>query len=73
MVPANSTVYQPEMACACEWVVYSSGGFSNYFAMPDYQKAAVDYPLINYYPNNMWNSTGMVYFFFSLQVEKANE
>lgn len=61
MIPANSTVYEPETAC--EEVIYSGGGFSNYFAMPDYQKTAVDYYLTNYYPDypaTIWNSTGMV-------------
>lgn len=61
MVPPNSTVYEPETAC--EEVIYSGGGFSNYFAMPDYQKTAVEYYLTYYYPNyppDIWNSTGKV-------------
>ena len=65
MVPSNSTVYDPETAC--EEVIYSGGGFSNYFAMPDYQQTAVDYYLTNYYPSyptDMWNATG-VYFCFT--------
>ncbi|KAH7903357.1 hypothetical protein BJ138DRAFT_1120472 [Hygrophoropsis aurantiaca] len=47
-VNPNLTVYEPEGAY--EQVIYSGGGFSNYFAMPDYQKDAVVYYLKNYYP-----------------------
>ncbi|KAG6375597.1 peptidase S8/S53 domain-containing protein [Boletus reticuloceps] len=59
MVPSGSSVYEPETAC--EEVIYSGGGFSNYFAMPDYQKTAVEYYLTHYhpdYPADIWNSTG---------------
>jgi len=38
-VNPNSTVYAPESAC--EQVIYSGGGFSNLFEVPDYQKSAV--------------------------------
>ncbi|KAH7906414.1 peptidase S8/S53 domain-containing protein [Hygrophoropsis aurantiaca] len=58
-VNPNSTVYEPEGAC--EQVIYSGGGFSNYFAMPDYQKDAVAYYLKNYYPQyppDIWNASG---------------
>ena len=50
--------------------IYSGGGFSNYFAMPEYQKDAVDNYLTNYYPNypsTIWNSTGTVGFFSCLR------
>ncbi|KAG8221246.1 peptidase S8/S53 domain-containing protein [Butyriboletus roseoflavus] len=60
MIPTNSTVDEPETACAGR--VYSGGGFSNYFSMPDYQTSAVDHYLKNHHPNhpaNIWNSTGM--------------
>lgn len=60
-VNPNSTVLEPEGAC--EQVIYSGGGFSNYFAMPDYQKTAVDYYLTNYYPQyppDIWNASGTV-------------
>lgn len=40
MVKPNATVFEPEIAAMA--VVYSGGGFSNYFAMPEYQKDAVD-------------------------------
>jgi len=36
---ANATVNDPESAC--EEVIFSGGGFSDVFAMPDYQKADV--------------------------------
>lgn len=49
MVPPGSAVYEPETAC--EEAIYSGGGFSNYLAMPEYQKEAVGYYLQNYYPN----------------------
>ena len=61
MVKPNATVFEPEMACMEK--IYSGGGFSNYFAMPEYQKDAVDYYLTNYppsYPSTIWNSTGTV-------------
>ncbi|KAF8134388.1 peptidase S8/S53 domain-containing protein [Boletus edulis] len=59
MVPSGSSVYEPETAC--EKVIYSGGGFSNYFEMPDYQKTAVEHYLTNYHPDysaDIWNSTG---------------
>ena len=61
MIKPNATVFDPEVACTD--VIYSGGGFSNYFAMPEYQKDAVDYYLQYYYPDyppTIWNSTGMV-------------
>jgi tripeptidyl-peptidase-1 len=63
MVKPNATVTQAQPEMACMEVIYSGGGFSNYFTMPSYQKTAVDYYLQNYppnYPPNIWNSTGMV-------------
>jgi len=47
---------------ACEKVIYSGGGFSNYFGMPDYQKDAVQSYLNEYkpdYSSDIWNSTGV--------------
>ncbi|KAI0915328.1 hypothetical protein AcW1_003883 [Taiwanofungus camphoratus] len=58
-VNPGASVYQPESAC--EQVIYSSGGWSNVFAMPSYQKAAVETYLTDYppqYPPDIWNSTG---------------
>jgi tripeptidyl-peptidase-1 len=59
-VNPNSTVFEPESAC--EQIIFSGGGFSNYFAMPDYQKEAVGKYLEKFnpkYPPNIWNSTGV--------------
>ncbi|KAG9312119.1 peptidase S8/S53 domain-containing protein [Chiua virens] len=73
MVPPNSMVYEPEMAC--EEIIYSSGGWSNYFAMPDYQKSAVKYYLANYYPDcppDIWNSTGKLCAFPDISANGAN-
>ncbi|KAJ7885104.1 subtilisin-like protein [Mycena olivaceomarginata] len=39
-VNPNATVFEPESAC--EQVIFSGGGFSNYFAVPDYQKGVVE-------------------------------
>ncbi|KAH7903358.1 peptidase S8/S53 domain-containing protein, partial [Hygrophoropsis aurantiaca] len=58
VVPGKS-VSEPESAC--EKVFYSGGGFSNHFAMPDYQKSAVTGYLSQHppaYPSSIWNSTG---------------
>lgn len=66
MVKPNATVYDPEVACTEN--IYSGGGFSNYFAIPDYQKDVVDHYLKEYYPDcpsDLWNSTGTVCFPFS--------
>ncbi|KAF8835711.1 subtilisin-like protein [Paxillus ammoniavirescens] len=55
----GASVTDPEIACT-EPVV-SGGGFSNYFAVPDYQKDAMAAYFQNYLPpyaNNTWNSTG---------------
>eukprot|EP01029_Cantina_marsupialis_P007018 TRINITY_DN17730_c0_g1_i1.p1 TRINITY_DN17730_c0_g1~~TRINITY_DN17730_c0_g1_i1.p1 ORF type:complete len:481 (+),score=116.96 TRINITY_DN17730_c0_g1_i1:52-1494(+) len=44
---------------------WSGGGFSNHFAMPSFQKAAVDTylndPSANLPPQNMWNRAGRAY------------
>ncbi|KAF9243182.1 Pro-kumamolisin, activation domain-containing protein [Melanogaster broomeanus] len=72
-VKSGSTVYDPEMACM--EVIYSGGGFSNYFAMPEYQQGAVDYYLTNYYPDypaTIWNSTGMSRGFPDISANGAN-
>ncbi|KAK1968696.1 Pro-kumamolisin [Colletotrichum sublineola] len=42
----GSTVHTPESAC--EKVIFSGGGFSNVFPLPDYQKAAME----SYYDTN---------------------
>jgi len=56
-------------------LIYSGGGFSNYFAMPEYQKDAVDYYLTNYhpdYPSTIWNSTGASRAFPDISANGAN-
>jgi len=49
---------------ACEQVIFSGGGFSNYFAMPKYQSKAVENYLENHKPQDygaeVWNATGNV-------------
>ncbi|KAL6299946.1 peptidase S8/S53 domain-containing protein [Sparassis latifolia] len=72
-VNPNSTVLEPESAC--EQVIYSSGGFSNMFAMPSYQKTAVESYLANYpppYPADIWNSTGTSRAFPDISANGAN-
>jgi tripeptidyl-peptidase-1 len=52
-------VLKPESAC--EQVIYSGGGFSNYFSVPDYQKDVVASYLKNYppnYPESTYNTSG---------------
>lgn len=59
-VSPGSTVFQPESAC--EKVIFSGGGFSNHFHVPDYQKDVVKSYLKNYpppYSKKIFNSTGM--------------
>ncbi|PSR75788.1 hypothetical protein PHLCEN_2v8905 [Hermanssonia centrifuga] len=58
-VNPGAKVTDPESAC--EQVIFSGGGFSNYFAIPSYQKEAVNSFLTKFppsYPKTMWNSTG---------------
>ncbi|KAH7883306.1 peptidase S8/S53 domain-containing protein [Phlebopus sp. FC_14] len=60
---------------ACEQVIYSGGGFSNYFAIPDYQKNAVSSYLKTYppaYPSNIWNSTGISRAYPDISANGAN-
>ena len=60
-VNPGSNVTDPEGAC--EQVIYSGGGFSNYFAIPSYQKTAVASYLKKYkpaYSADIWNATGGV-------------
>ncbi|KDQ54115.1 hypothetical protein JAAARDRAFT_136070 [Jaapia argillacea MUCL 33604] len=72
-VSLGRTVYEPESAC--EQVIYSGGGFSNYFAIPSYQKTAVESYLTNYpppYPHTMYNATGMSRGFPDIAANGAN-
>ncbi|KAF9228449.1 subtilisin-like protein [Gyrodon lividus] len=72
-VNPGSSVFEPEGAC--EQRIYSGGGFSNYFAMPDYQKEAVAHYLKNYnpqYPRSIWNSSGTSRGFPDISANGAN-
>ncbi|KAN0081321.1 Peptidase S8/S53 domain containing protein [Tylopilus felleus] len=73
MVKPNASVFHPEVACM--EVIYSGGGFSNVFAMPDYQKDAVQCYLTNHHPNyplSVWNSTGTSRAFPDISANGAN-
>ncbi|KDR74659.1 hypothetical protein GALMADRAFT_123401 [Galerina marginata CBS 339.88] len=72
-VNPGSSVTQPESAC--EQVIYSGGGFSNYFAMPKYQKQAVQKYLKNHKPTyapGIWNSTGISRAYPDISANGAN-
>ena len=58
-VNPGAKVTDPESAC--EQVIFSGGGFSNNFKMPDYQKNAVEGFLKNHppsYSTTVYNATG---------------
>jgi len=60
---------------ACEEKIYSGGGFSNYFAIPDYQKDVVSSYLKHTppgYPSSIWNSTGNSRAYPDLSANGAN-
>ncbi|KAG2122346.1 subtilisin-like protein [Suillus clintonianus] len=72
-VSPGKSVWEPESAC--EQVIYSGGGFSNYFSMPDYQKAAVEgYLAANpiSYSKDIYNSTGTSRAYPDLSANGAN-
>ncbi|KAJ7054441.1 subtilisin-like protein [Mycena amicta] len=69
----GSTVADPESAC--QQVIFSGGGFSNYFAIPDYQKGVVaEYLSANPppYSNTTYNSTGLSRAYPDLSANGAN-
>ncbi|KAF7323695.1 Subtilisin-like protein [Mycena kentingensis (nom. inval.)] len=69
----GATVNDPESAC--QQVIASGGGFSNYFAMPDYQRGAVtQYLSANPppYPPYIYNSTGTSRTYPDLSANGAN-
>ncbi|KAI0256020.1 subtilisin-like protein [Lactifluus subvellereus] len=69
----GSTVKDPESAC--EQVIFSGGGFSNIFPMPDYQEYAVRNYLKDYpppYTPQQYNNSGMVRAFPDLSANGAN-
>ncbi|KAF7800219.1 hypothetical protein EIP86_011466 [Pleurotus ostreatoroseus] len=58
-VNPGAKVTDPESAC--QQVIFSGGGFSNNFKMPDYQKSAVESFLKNHppsYATTIYNTTG---------------
>ena len=60
---------------ACEQVIFSGGGFSNNFAIPDYQKAAVGTWFKKFkpaYPASIWNATGKARGFPDMSANGAN-
>ncbi|KAH8112254.1 subtilisin-like protein [Phellopilus nigrolimitatus] len=72
-VNPNSTVFEPEGAC--EQVIFSGGGFSNVFAIPDYQKSAVQSFLTNHPPlftAAQFNNSGTSRAFPDLSANGAN-
>jgi tripeptidyl-peptidase-1 len=72
-VSPGKSVLDPESAC--EQVIYSGGGFSNYFSMPSYQESAVSTYLKDYppaYPSNIWNSTGVSRAYPDISANGAN-
>lgn len=72
VLPGHS-VLNPETAC--QSVIYSGGGFSNYFATPDYQKSQVQGYLANYppsYTGAQYNNTGTSRGFPDLSANGAN-
>ncbi|EIW80511.1 subtilisin-like protein [Coniophora puteana RWD-64-598 SS2] len=74
-VKNNTSVYSPQPEMACMEVIYSGGGFSNYFPIPSYQEEAVSYYLENYppdYPPTIWNATGKSRAFPDIAANGAN-
>lgn len=72
-VNPGSSVFEPESAC--EQVIYSGGGFSNYFAMPQYQQEYVQHYLNEYpppYSKDIYNSTGRSRAYPDLAANGAN-
>ncbi|KAF9222477.1 subtilisin-like protein [Gyrodon lividus] len=72
-ISPGASVTDPENACTEG--MSSGGGFSNYFAVPDYQKDVVADYLQNYpppYANDTWNSTGMSRGYPDLSANGAN-
>ncbi|KAI1788899.1 subtilisin-like protein [Ganoderma leucocontextum] len=72
-VNPGSTVDDPEGAC--EQVIFSGGGFSNFFEMPDYQADAVTSFLTNHPPpfsGEQFNNSGVARGFPDLSANGAN-
>ena len=63
-IDPGNTVNDPEGAC--EQVIFSGGGFSNFFPMPSYQADAVTDFLMNHPPSftaDQFNNSGNVWYF----------
>ncbi|EPQ51643.1 subtilisin-like protein [Gloeophyllum trabeum ATCC 11539] len=72
-VNPGASVTEPESACM--QVIYSGGGFSNYFALPSYQAAAVEHYLTAYppaYSASQYNATGKARGFPDVAANGAN-
>ncbi|EJC98371.1 subtilisin-like protein [Fomitiporia mediterranea MF3/22] len=72
-IDPGNTVNDPEGAC--EQVIFSGGGFSNFFAMPSYQADAVTNFLTNHPPpftSAQFNNSGNVRAFPDLSANGAN-
>ncbi|KAH7925313.1 subtilisin-like protein [Leucogyrophana mollusca] len=72
-INTGASVYDPESAC--ERVIYSGGGFSNYFAVPSYQEEVVHNYLTNHpppYDHTIWNATGNSRAFPDVSANGAN-
>lgn len=72
-VNPGSTVFEPESAC--EQVIYSGGGFSNHFRIPNYQRKAVSGYLKHHRPSyakDIYNSTGRSRAYPDLSANGAN-
>ncbi|KAI0642913.1 subtilisin-like protein [Trametes meyenii] len=69
----GSTVNDPEGAC--EQVIFSGGGFSNFFSLPDYQATAITSFLTNHPPpftSAQFNNSGKVRAFPDISANGAN-
>ncbi|KAH9953955.1 subtilisin-like protein [Russula dissimulans] len=74
-VKPNATVFESEPETACESVIFSGGGFSNIFPLPDYQKQAVSDYLKNHpppYTADQYNNSGNARGFPDLSANGAN-
>lgn len=78
MMKPNASVYDLQPEQACDEIIYSSGGFSNYFAIPDYQVDAVSCWMDEYGKEYVveyggaWNSTGRSRAFPDVSANGAN-
>ncbi|EMD35310.1 hypothetical protein CERSUDRAFT_116113 [Gelatoporia subvermispora B] len=72
-VNPGASVHDPESSC--QQVIFPGGGFSNVFALPEYQKTAVQTYLTKFpppYPPTQFNSTGRSRGFPDISANGAN-